>query len=142
MPLICLIFSVEHRFGHACLPERRTVVQLPGCFFPVHGIFFQAFDFDIINRHIGMFLNSDNLDQRFFLIPGYEFPGALIVRLRIGQPVIGSLLDQIRILFILCDLPPDLRLVSSLSSFRLSSYPNVPARATVPLVFMVVTRSV
>lgn len=89
-----------------------------------------------------MFLNSDNLDQRFFLIPGYEFPGALIVRLRIGQPVIGSLLDQIRILLYSAICRRISALSSSLSSFRLSSYPNVPARATVPLVFMVVTRSV
>ena len=51
------------------------------------------------------------LDKRFHLILGDKLPRSLIVGLRVRQPVIASGLHEMRVLFILRDLPADLILV-------------------------------
>ena len=111
MPLICLIFSVEYRLGHACFSQRRTVVQLAGRCLTVHRILFESFDLDVIHSHICMFLDSYHLHEDLSLILGDEFPRALVICLRIGKPVVKSSLYKRGELLILCDLSADLRLL-------------------------------
>ena len=58
-----------------------------------------------------MLLDPNHLDERFRLILRDELPCALVVRLRVRQAVIAAGLHEMRILFILRDLPADLILI-------------------------------